>query len=40
MLEQAVKSQFLVDSVGSAVGDAGNACKACHDEYKSKNYLY
>jgi len=22
------------------VGAAGKACKACHDEYKAKNYLY
>ena len=26
--------------VAQAVGDTGKACKACHDEYKSKNYLY
>ncbi len=26
--------------IAAAVGDAGKACKACHDEYKSKNYLY
>jgi cytochrome c556 len=27
-------------AIGQALGTAGNACKACHDEYKSKNYLY
>lgn len=26
--------------VAEAVGAAGKACKACHDDYKSKNYLY
>ena len=26
--------------VAQATGAAGKACKACHDEYKSKNYLY
>lgn len=26
--------------IGEAAGAAGNACKACHDEYKSKDYLY
>ncbi len=26
--------------VAQAVGDAGKSCKACHDEYKAKNYLY
>ena len=26
--------------IAEKVGDAGKACKACHDEYKSKEYLY
>ena len=26
--------------IAEATGAAGKACKACHDEYKSKNYLY
>lgn len=26
--------------IAEQVGAAGKACKACHDEYKSKNYLY
>lgn len=28
------------EAIGKALGTAGNACKACHDDYKSKNYLY
>lgn len=27
-------------AVAAAVGDVGGACKACHDEYKAKDYLY
>lgn len=27
-------------AIGAAVGEAGKTCKACHDEYKSKDYLY
>lgn len=27
-------------TVGAAVRETGGACKACHDEYKSKDYLY
>ncbi len=27
-------------AIAEAVGAVGQACKACHDEYKSKNYLY
>ncbi len=27
-------------AIAEQVGATGNACKACHDEYKSKNYLY
>mgnify|MGYP001812451016 CR=1 FL=1 len=26
--------------IAEATGAAGKSCKACHDEYKSKNYLY
>lgn len=26
--------------IGKQIGAAGKACKACHDEYKSENYLY
>ncbi len=28
------------EAVAGAVGTAGKACKACHDEYKSDDYLY
>jgi len=27
-------------TIGKQVGATGEACKACHDEYKAKNYLY
>lgn len=27
-------------AIAAAVGAAGKACKSCHDEYKSKDYLY
>ncbi|MEM1113887.1 MAG: cytochrome c [Pseudomonadota bacterium] len=27
-------------AIAGAVGAAGKTCKACHDEYKSKDYLY
>lgn len=27
-------------AIAEQVGAAGKACKACHDDYKSKNYLY
>ncbi len=26
-------------AIAAAMGNAGKACKACHDEYKSKDYL-
>ncbi len=28
------------EAIAGAVGTAGKACKACHDEYKSDDYLY
>ena len=28
------------EAIAAAVGAAGKTCKACHDEYKSDNYLY
>jgi cytochrome c556 len=28
------------EAITSKVGAAGEACKACHDEYKAENYLY
>jgi cytochrome c556 len=28
------------EAIGAGVGEVGKACKACHDEYKSKDYLY
>lgn len=28
------------EAIGKQIGAAGKACKACHDEYKAKNYLY
>ncbi|MFN2328768.1 MAG: cytochrome c [Chromatocurvus sp.] len=27
-------------AIASAVRDTGGTCKACHDEYQAKNYLY
>ncbi len=27
------------EAIAAAVGDAGKACKACHDDYKAENYL-
>lgn len=27
-------------TIGGAIKNTGGACKACHDEYKSKDYLY
>lgn len=27
-------------AIGMSVGAVGKACKACHDDYKSKDYLY
>lgn len=27
-------------AIAAAVASTGKACKACHDEYKSKDYLY
>ncbi len=27
-------------AISQAVGGVGQACKACHDEYKAKDYLY
>lgn len=27
-------------AIGEQVGAVGQTCKACHDEYKSKDYLY
>src|SRR5210317_1412510 len=27
-------------AISESVGAVGEACKACHDEYKSKDYLY
>jgi cytochrome c556 len=28
------------EAIAEATGNAGKACKACHDEYKAKEYLY
>ena len=28
------------EAIAKQVGATGEACKACHDEYKAKNYLY
>jgi cytochrome c556 len=43
--EAAAALKLAVDSgdksaIGMAVKNTGGACKACHDEYKSKDYLY
>ncbi len=27
-------------AIAEQVGATGKACKACHDDYKSKDYLY
>ncbi|NND68324.1 MAG: cytochrome c [Halioglobus sp.] len=28
------------EAIAGSIGALGQACKACHDEYKSKDYLY
>ena len=28
------------EAIAAQVGATGKTCKACHDEYKSKDYLY
>lgn len=28
------------DAIKKQIGAAGKTCKACHDDYKAKNYLY
>jgi cytochrome c556 len=38
-LETAVASGDRA-AIGEAVKNTGGACKACHDDYKSKDYLY
>ncbi len=43
--QAAVKLRDAADSgdraiISAQVADTGKACKACHDEYKAKNYLY
>ncbi len=38
-LESAVKDGNR-EEIAARVGATGDACKACHDEYKSKEYLY
>src|SRR6056297_509734 len=37
-LEEAVESEDR-KAIASAVRDTGGACKACHDDYKAKDYL-
>lgn len=46
-LDQAVDALQVVaqqgtdrKAIAAQVGATGKACKACHDEYKSKDYLY
>ena len=29
-----------MDAMKAAFGATGKSCKACHDDYKSKDYLY
>jgi cytochrome c556 len=38
-LEEAAESGDR-EAIASAVRDTGGTCKACHDEYKAKDYLY
>ena len=38
-LEEAAESGYR-EQIAEAFAAAGGACKACHDEYKSKDYLY
>ena len=38
-LEEAAESGDR-EQIAEAFAAAGGACKACHDEYKSKDYLY
>ena len=28
------------EQIAQQIGAVGQACKACHDDYKSKDYLY
>jgi len=37
---QAVANTTDRKAIAAQVGATGKACKACHDEYKAKNYLY
>jgi len=37
---QAVTAKGDRAKTAEQIGVAGKACKACHDEYKAKNYLY
>ncbi len=37
---QAVAGGEDQKQVAARVGDVGQTCKACHDDYKSKDYLY
>ena len=39
-LTDTTRKQMGEAAIKAAVGDTGKACKACHDEYKSKDYLY
>ncbi|MBA6412512.1 cytochrome c [Parahaliea sp. F7430] len=39
-LNEVVNSGAERKAIAQAVGAAGQSCKACHDDYKAKNYLY
>ncbi len=40
LLDDTVENGGDRKAIGAAVAKAGQACKACHDDYKSKDYLY
>jgi cytochrome c556 len=39
-LQQVANQGTDKKAIAEAVGATGQACKACHDDYKSKDYLY
>ncbi|MFV0477306.1 MAG: c-type cytochrome [Parahaliea sp.] len=39
-LEEIVDDGGDRKAIAGAIGNVGKACKACHDDYKSKDYLY
>ncbi len=39
-LDNTVENGGDREAIGAAVAKAGQTCKACHDDFKSKDYLY